>query len=65
MSSPWMIVFTASLKLCHRSRTEGTFRHEGGLLQQINDFYPLEYTQKEEISYETYEENDSFSIRIL
>ena len=52
----------ASLKLCHRLRTEGTFGHEDGPLEQVKD---LEYTNKDEISYETYEKNNSFSIRIL
>jgi hypothetical protein len=60
-----MTLFMASLNFCHRSRTEGTFRHEDGLLQQVKDFYALEYTNKDEISYETYEKNNSFSIRIL
>jgi hypothetical protein len=55
----------ASLKLCHRSRVQGTFRYEDGPLHQLKDLYPLEYTHKEGISYETYEKNNSFSIRIL
>src|SRR5262245_11045662 len=40
-------------------------RRKDGLLQQVKDFYSLEYTNSEEISYEAYEKNNSFSIRIL
>jgi hypothetical protein len=32
---------------------------------KVKDFYPLEYIHKDEISYETYEKNDSFSICVL
>ena len=60
-----MTLFMASLKLCHRSRVQGTFRYEDGPLHQLKDLYLLEYTDKEGISYETYEKNNSFSIRIL